>query len=70
MNPIARMLFYRAVTSTYEVRPSMDETHIVTSFDYDNYARYVVEESIKLLNENNHTEASKLLQEFWFDDQI
>ena len=69
MNPIAKMLFYRAVTTTYEVRPSVDETHIVTNFNFDNYARSVVEESIRLLNENNYKEASKLLADFWFNEQ-
>jgi len=68
VNPLIRAIFYKSVTTTYEVRPNEDETHIVTKFDYDNFALYLIQESVRHLKENNQSEAAKLLESYWTEN--
>ena len=42
MNALIRYYLYKSMITSYEYKHDKDETHVVTQFDYDNFANHII----------------------------
>lgn len=70
MNGLIRQYLYRALKTSYEYKPDDDTTHIISKFDYDNFAKYIIQDSIKFLEDKGYSDLAKELQSHWDEYEI
>jgi len=56
--------------TSYEYKHDKDETHIVTNFDYDNFAYHIINESVNFLKEKGYDDLAQELVDHWKDSDI
>lgn len=70
MNALIRHYLYKSMITSYEYKPDKDETHVVTQFDYDNFANHIIYDSVKFLQEKGHNDLAQELLDHWKNSDI